>query len=377
MLTSLTELAEVAGGVLGALLLAIAVGTLVRRAGRRITALDHLSQQTRAPFRVLAATLALYLGLRAAEPHRGEWLTLSHAVALVLIGAIAWLVMNLLFVLEETALIRVRTDVTDNRHARAVRTQVTVLRRFTAAAIAVLALGTMLMTFREARLVGTSLIASAGVVAAIAAFAANTLLGNVVAGLQIAFSGSLRLDDVVVINEEWGRIEEITLTYVVLHLWDDRRLILPTSYLTTQPFENWTHTQSSLLGAVLLDVDWTVPVQPMRERLRAYLTDHPLWDSRVSVLQTVDASQGRVTVRALVSARDAPTLWDLRCAVREDLIEWVRETGAEPKLRTTIMSDDTRPARDVTVASPADGRVFSGDRNSRARAESFAGPDRR
>jgi small-conductance mechanosensitive channel len=135
------------------------------------------------------------------------------------------------------------------------RTQVTVLRRVTVAVVAVLGIGVALLTFREVRLLGTSVLASAGVVAAVAAFATNALLSNVVAGLQIAFSGSLRLEDVVVVESEWGRVEEITLTYVVVHVWDDRRLILPTSYFTTQAFENWTHTESELLGEVQLDVD--------------------------------------------------------------------------------------------------------------------------
>jgi len=160
----------------------------------------------------------------------------------------AWLVGALLFVLEDSALPRLRTDVEDNRHARTVRTQVMVLRRVTVAVVAILGVGVALTTFREVRLLGTSVIASAGVVAAIAAFATNALLGNVIAGLQIAFSGSLRLDDVVVVEGQWGRVEEITLTYVVVHVWDDRRLILPTSYFTTQVFENWTHTEVAAPG---------------------------------------------------------------------------------------------------------------------------------
>jgi hypothetical protein len=305
-------------------------------------------------------------------------------------------------VLEESALPRLRTDVEDNRHVRAVRTQVMVLRRVTVAVVAILGVGVALTTFREVRLLGTSVIASAGVIAAVAAFATNALLGNVIAGLQIAFSGSLRLDDVVVVEGEWGRVEEITLTYVVVHIWDDRRLILPTSYFTTQVFENWTHTESQLLGEVLLDVDWSIDVDGLRGALRELVEETPLWDGRVAVAQVVDAVGGEVSVRALVSARDAGTLWDLRCLVREGLVKWVRDSGAPPRTRAEVRTDlpevklthhvvpsaeapgvfdatatagapSTRRSHDGFEEPRAD-RVFSGDRESRARGESFSGP---
>ena len=256
-----------------------------------------------------------------------------------MIGTSAWLLGALLFVLEESALPRLRTDVEDNRHVRAVRTQVMVLRRVTVAVVAILGIGVALTTFREVRLLGTSVIASAGVIAAVAAFATNALLGNVIAGLQIAFSGSLRLDDVVVVEQEWGRVEEITLTYVVVHIWDDRRLILPTSYFTTQVFENWTHTESQLLGEVLLDVDWSIDVDGLRGALRELVEETPLWDGRVAVAQVVDAVGGEVSIRALVSARDAGTLWDLRCLVREGLVKWVRDSGAPPRTRAEVRTD--------------------------------------
>jgi small-conductance mechanosensitive channel len=403
MLSVLIPLGAIVAGVLAAYVLAVGVGAAVRRAGQRVSFLERLSARTRLPFRALAISLALYVGVRLAVPAHDWWLVAGHATALACIAAAAWFGTHLLFVVEDGALTRFRTDVTDNRHARAVHTQVAVLRRLTAVAVTILAIGTMLMTFREARVVGTSLLASAGVAAAIAAFAANTLLANVVAGLQIAFGGSVRLDDVVVIEEEWGRIEEITLTYVVVHLWDDRRLILPTTYLTTKPFENWTRTQSSLLGIVTLDVDWTVSLDRMRDALRSLLTGNPLWDGRVSVVQAIDASFGRVTVRALVSAKDAPTLWDLRCLVREALITWVHEQDAWPRLRTDLSdagpakTDGDGPAasnrpipRDRAAANGRpnpgdrvvagnghlhDDRVFSGDRRARARGDSFAGPD--
>jgi small-conductance mechanosensitive channel len=393
---------DVAIVVVAAVVAVVIVGAIVRRLGRRVLWLARLSRHARMPFRLLVASIAAAAGIHVYEPAIGGWPIAGHIAALCVIGTAAWLLGALLFVLEESALPRLRTDVEDNRHARAVRTQVMVLRRVTVAVVAILAVGAALMTFREVRLLGTSVIASAGVIAAVAAFATNALLGNVIAGLQIAFSGSLRLDDVVVVEQEWGRVEEITLTYVVVHIWDDRRLILPTSYFTTQVFENWTHTESQLLGEVLLDVDWSIDVDGLRGALRELVEETPLWDGRVAVAQVVDAVGGEVSIRALVSARDAGTLWDLRCLVREGLVNWVRDSGAPPRTRAEVRTDlpelklthhvvpsadgdgvfdgtattgapPPRRSRD-SVREPRSDRVFSGDRESRARGESFSGP---
>jgi small-conductance mechanosensitive channel len=366
-------------GVAVAVIAALAVAWLVdrglRRAGRADGSLSRLSRRTRTPFRYFLVAIAAYLAMQIYAP-AGGWQVAEHVLLVIVVGTTAWLITSLLFVLEDSALPRLRTDVADNRRARAVRTQLVVLRRVTGVVIAILALGTALLTFREVRVVGTSLLASAGVAAAIAAFAANALLSNVVAGTQIAFSGSLRFDDVVVVNGEWGRIEEITLTYVVVHIWDDRRLILPTSYFTSQVFENWTHTNSALIGEILIDVDWTVDLNPLRSSLKDLLATTQLWDGRVCVVQMTDAVGGNVTIRALVSARDAPTLWDLRCLSRENLVEWIREQKATPRTRADVDTEPTVVIPHLSINTPFGGdRVFSGDPRSQARGESFGGPD--
>ena len=152
------------------------------------------------------------------------------------------------------------------------------------------------------RALGASVLASAGLISVIAALAAQSTLGNVFAGLQLAFSDAVRVDDVVVVEGEWGRIEELTLTYVAVQIWDDRRLVLPTSYFTTKPFQNWTRTSSAVLGTAEIDVDWSVPVEPMRAELRAVCEGTELWDGRVCVLQVTDAVGGMIRLRALVSA---------------------------------------------------------------------------
>lgn len=363
--------------VLGVTAVAWMVDWPIRRLGRRYPWMSDLSRRCRRSFRFLAAASTTLVAMHAFAPH-GGWMVAKHVAMILVIGGAAWFITALLFVLEDGALPRLRTDITDNRHVRSIRTQLIVLRRVTAVVVSVFAVGATLLTFREVRIVGTSLLASAGVAAAIAAFATNALLSNVVAGLQIAFSGALRLDDVVVVEGEWGRVEEITLTYAVVHIWDDRRLILPTSYFTTRPFENWTHTGSALLGEVLMDVDWAIDLDPLREDLMRSLAATPLWDGRVCVVQMVDAVGGNLTIRALVSALDAPTLWDLRCVAREVLANCVLEQRAAPRTRAEFeapVAIHPHPSASATIRADGTDRVFSGTMRANARGDSFGGPD--
>jgi len=394
--------------------LALALTTVVHRAARRFhersRLLAELSQHSYRPLQVAATIVAGQFAVRASTGYAvgTAWRqALLHTLVLAVIAATAWLVASLLLVTEDVALARFRTDVPDNRHARRIKTQVVMLRRVTIAIIVVLALGVMLMTFPSVRGVGASVLASAGVIGVVAALAAQSLLGNVFAGLQLAFSDAVRLDDVVVVEGEWGRVEELTLSYVVVKIWDDRRLILPTSYFTSTPFQNWTRTQSALLGTAELDVDWSVPVQAMREELRRIVERSELWDGRVCVLQVTGATGGTVRLRALVSAADAGSLWDLRCLVREHLVAWVREKEptALPRTRTELgealggwqpveqrsagVDLRVRAQRDradqragaagadlpADVDTPEDARVFSGGEDGQARGGAFAGPD--
>lgn len=174
--------------------------------------------------------------------------------------------------------------------------------------------------------IGTTLFASAGVLSVVAGLAAQTSLGAVFAGLQIAFSGAIRVGDVVVLEDEWGHIEEITLTYVVVRIWDQWRLVLPSTYFTTQPFENWTRNATEIMGTVEFDVDFTVPLHEMRAELDRLLGESELWDGRRGVVQVTDAVGGCARVRMLVSAPDSGALFDLRCAVREGMLDWLQRT---------------------------------------------------
>jgi hypothetical protein len=181
----------------------------------------------------------------------------------------------------------------------------------------------------------------------------------------------------VVVEQEWGRIEELTLTYVALQIWDDRRLILPTSYFTTKPFQNWTRTGSAVLGTAEIDVDWSAPVEAMRTELRAVCESTELWDGRVCVLQVTDAVGGLIRLRGLVSANDAPALWDLRCIAREALVGWLWEhrPDALPRHRAELAEPRASRSTRTTVSPDGDARVFSGSSDGEARGEAFVGPE--
>ncbi|MFF5053182.1 mechanosensitive ion channel family protein [Micromonospora sp. NPDC000663] len=374
-----------------ALFLVEVVHRLTRRFGRRSQLSTELTDHAHRPFQVAGTVLAVQFAVRFSTGYAvGEhWRQLLlHLLVLGVIATTAWLVASLLVVVEDTALARFRVDVPDNRHARRVRTQVVMLRRLTIAVIVILTVGVMLMTFPSVRGIGAGVLTSAGVVGVVAALAAQSLLGNVFAGLQLAFSDAVRLDDVVVVEGEWGRIEELTLSYVVVQIWDDRRLILPTSYFTSKPFQNWTRTEAAVLGTAEFDVDWAVPVQTMREELRRLVEGTELWDGRVCVLQVTDATGGTVRVRALVSAADAGSLWDLRCLVREHLVAWIRDNRptAMPRVRTELGDASSnlpwqwvQPRRQVRrpggTEAPDDARVFGGSDDGDARSEAFVGPD--
>jgi small-conductance mechanosensitive channel len=300
----------------------------------------------------------------------------THVFLIVTIGVGCWLACELAIFLEDLGLHRYRVDVPDNRVARRVRTQVIVIRRLTVAVLVVIAVGAILLTFPGVEAAGASVLASAGLISVIAGLAAQSTLGNVFAGMQLAFSGSIRVDDVVVVETQWGRIEEITLTYVVVHLWDDRRMVLPSTYFTSTPFENWTRTNSELLGSVDFDLDWRVRPGDMRIEMDRILAGTDLWDGRVKVLQVTDAVNGLVHVRILATAHDAPGLFDLRCLIREEMIAWIQRThpDALPLQRVMMVdaADAQEPARRGEPSTATSSALFTGEEH--VRGDLFTGP---
>jgi small-conductance mechanosensitive channel len=203
----------------------------------------------------------------------------------------------------------------------------------------------MLMTFPRIKSLGTTILASAGIIGVVVGLAAQRTIGTFIAGLQIAFSQPIRVDDVVIVENEWGRIEEITLTYVVVKIWDLRRLIVPITYFIEKPFQNWTRVTADILGTVFIYVDYTVPFDAVREQLQRILNASELWDKKVCVLQVTNTTERTVELRALMSAPDASTAWSLRCEVREKLIDFIQKKypKALPRLRAEM--DPPKPAR--------------------------------
>ncbi len=213
----------------------------------------------------------------------------------------------------------------DNLKERKIRTQLQFIRRLAISLIIILTVCVILLSFNNLRKIGTGLLTGVGVGGIIIGFAAQKSLGNFLAGFQIAFTQPLRIDDVLVVEGEWGRVEEITLSYVVLNIWDQRRLILPINYFVEKPFQNWTRNSADIMGTVFLYLDYTIPLDPLREELSRLLESNPLWDRRVKVLQVTNASEKTIEVRALMSAGSSGNAFDLRCDIREGLIRFVQQ----------------------------------------------------
>jgi small-conductance mechanosensitive channel len=309
---------------------------LNRAAGRTIGTWDDLLMPLAGrAVRRLMPLIALILAAPALAVSPGLHTVFSNAVSLLVIGGVAFLLVELLDTAEAAVLRQYPLHVADNLEARRIHTQVVVLKKVALAVIGVLTLASALMVFEPVRQLGTSILASAGIAGIIIGLAAQRSIATLLAGLQIAITQPIRLDDVVIVEGEWGRVEDITLTYVMVRIWDLRRLIVPITHFIEQPFQNWTRQSAEILGTVFLHVDYTVPVEAVREELGRILRASPLWDGKVNVLQVTEARERTLELRALASAADASKAWDLRCEVREKLVGFLRERYPEtlPQVR--------------------------------------------
>jgi len=260
------------------------------------------------------------------------------ASTLLFIFAMTWIMIALLKIVKQIVIRNYDVGASDNLKARKVYTQFTILERIAIFIIILLAIGFSLMSFPEIREVGISIFASAGVAGIIIGFSAQKFIGTLLAGIQIAIAQPIKLDDVVIVEGEWGRIEEITLTYVVVAIWDKRRLIVPTPYFIDKPFQNWTKTSADIMGTVFLYTDYNVPFDKLREELTRILKNTDLWDGQVNVLQVTDTKPNYIEIRALMSAKDSPTAWDLRVHVREKMIDYLQKNYPESIARTTRLT---------------------------------------
>ncbi|WP_179404063.1 mechanosensitive ion channel family protein [Burkholderia guangdongensis] len=270
------------------------------------------------------------------------------------IASLTWLLVRLVAGIGDAVIAAHPIDTADNLHARGVHTQARVLARTVMAVIVIVGTGAALMTFPNVRQIGASLLASAGVAGLVAGIAARPVLGNLIAGLQIALTQPIRLDDVVVIQGEWGRIEEITGTYVSVRLWDQRRLIVPLQWFIENPFANWTRNSSQIIGTVFLFVDYRMPLAPLRDELARIVGGAPEWDGRVQVLQVTDTTERTMQLRVLVSAADSSQCWDLRCRVREGLITYIQTNHPQclPRSRTELFPHESEAGAPSFERSP-------------------------
>ncbi|MDH3506830.1 MAG: mechanosensitive ion channel family protein, partial [Gammaproteobacteria bacterium] len=289
-------------------------------------------------------------GLRLVLPLIGVYLSLPFALedtnllraqnilTVALIGLSAYLLIRALYGIEDLITARLDLGHEDNLDARRLQTQLRVMRAVLASFIAFTTVIVILLFIPGFRQIGAGLLASAGIAGLVIGFAAQRALGNLLAGFQIAFTQPIRLDDVVVVEGEWGRIEEISLTYVVVRIWDERRLILPISYFLEKPFTNWTRETSAILGTVFLYTDYRAPIDELRAELDRILEKSEHWDGRVKGLVVTDSKEHTLELRALVSAKDGGSAWDLRCEVREKLVRFLAQNYPEtlPRIRAQL-----------------------------------------
>lgn len=295
----------------------------------------HMLMRASKPARVAMPLVGLLLVWLASPDELRLIGLVRHATGLLLIASCTALVMRGLAGLADGIIARYPVDVVDNLQARRIHTQARVFSRLAQVVVFISGLAFMLMTFPGARQVGASLLASAGVLGIVVGFAARPLFSNLFAGLQIALAQPIRIDDVLIVQGEWGRVEEITSTYVVLKIWDERRMVIPLQWFIDNPFQNWTRTGAALIGSVFLWVDFKTPLAPLREELERVVRTCPEWDGRTVVLQVTDASDRAMQLRILATAPDAGKAFELRCKIREALIDFIQRQYPDclPRLR--------------------------------------------
>lgn len=313
---------------------------LLRRLVRRTSAAwdDLLPRHLAAPSRLLFPLLLVKIPLAALAVPDPVAQLLGHVFSLLFLAAESFLLIRFIRILRDFLLSRYDLAAADNLSARKVHTQIRVLEKALLSIVIVATAAFMLMTFPGIRQVGVSILASAGIAGVILGLAAQKSIGTLLAGLQIAITQPIRMDDVVIVEGEWGRIEEITLTYVVVRIWDLRRLVVPINYFIDKPFQNWTRSSSEILGTVFLYVDYGIPVERIRHELERLVRTTPLWDGKVCGVQVTECREHVLELRMLVSAASAGEAWDLRCLLREAMVAYIKREFPEslPRFRAEM-----------------------------------------
>ncbi len=328
----------------GSVVLTLFVGWIVDVVLRRADARHHetplwgLLRRCRPPLMVVLLTAVLrgaydQTEIELIEEHETG---IGRVLSLVLIAATSWLIVRVASTIVESSYARYASLSRDAARVRRVRTQVTLIMRIVTAVVAVVAVSAMLMTFPNMQAIGKSMLASAGIIGIVAGVAAQSTLGNLFAGFQIAFGDMVRLGDTVVVDGEWGVVEEVTLTFLAVRTWDERRITMPVSYFTSKPFENWSRGGAQMTGTVFFQLDHHAPVAKMRDKLREILSSTPSWDGRDWSLAVTGTTPNTMEIRVVVTAKDADDIWTVRCAVREQMIGWLcaHHPYALPKVNT-------------------------------------------
>lgn len=365
--------------LLAALLLGVLVRqvllSVARRAGRRADThtFARVVRVIAVPAALALPLLFLILAVRATPLSPGLVAQLQHWLGIGVLLCAVWLAVRVVDALQARILREHPVDVEDNLAARRIQTQTRVIARVIQGTVILVGVALALMTFPAIRQIGATLLASAGLIGLVAGIAARPVFGNLIAGLQIALAQPIRLDDVVIVEGEWGRIEEITSTYVVVRVWDERRLVVPLEWFIQNPFQNWTRTSAQLLGTAFLWLDYRTPMADVRAQLQKICEEDPRWDGRVCVAQVTETSEHTIQVRLLVSARNSGDLFDLRCVARERMIDYLERCHpyALPRLRADLAREDHPPqpasaapgpgARATTSPGAEDGQGELGD----------------
>jgi hypothetical protein len=346
----LRPLIVVGGSVVLTLVIGWATDLLLRKIDQRHpeTPMWGLLRRGRIPYQLVLCAAFLRGAHDEAQVLESHAVAVGRTLTLVLIGAAAWLVIRISAAVVETSYSRYARTHRDAARVRRVRTQVTLIMRVVSAIVGVVATAAMLLTFPAMRAAGASLLASAGILGIVAGVAAQSTLANMFAGLQIAFGDMVRIGDTVVVDGEWGTVEEITLTFLTVRTWDERRITMPVSYFTSKPFENWSRGGAEMTGIVFWHLDHSAPTDLMREKLRDILRECPAWDGRAYNLCVTDTTPTTMQVRALVTAKDADDIWTVRVTVREEMLRWLaaQHPYALPRVNTA----------DAALPSPRDGR---------------------
>ncbi len=312
-------------------------GGLFRKNGKMDTLRHHLYYPVLVLL-IFIALLVIYPALDGLDGYITD--TVHHVISIVGIITVAWLLVRLIRAGRIIIMRKYDIKAEDNFEARKAYTQFHIIENILVFLVIIVSVGIILMTFDPIRKIGLSLLTSAGIAGIILGFAAQKLIATILAGVQIAFTQPIRIDDVVIVEGEWGRIEEINLTYVVVLIWDQRRLVVPTTYFIENAFQNWTRTSSEILGTVFIYTDYDVPVDALRKELKRLVKSNEKWDKRVCVLQVTDVKERTVELRALVSAADAGETFDLRVFVREKLVEFLKENYPNSLPRTRVRMEE-------------------------------------